>query len=34
MRKTSLVLFILSAVFNTVSAVLGLILVALWGTTP
>ena len=34
MRKASLVLFILSALFNTVTAVLGLVLVALWGTTP
>ena len=34
MRKASLFLFILSAIFNTVTAVLGMLLVAIWGTTP
>ena len=34
MRKASLFLFILSAIFNTVTVVLGLFLVAIWGTTP
>lgn len=34
MRNAALFYFILSAIFNTVTVVLGLFLVALWGTTP
>ena len=34
MRNASLLLFVLSALINTVMALLGLVLVALWGTTP
>ena len=34
MRNAALFLFILSALFNTLTVVLGLFLVALWGTTP
>ena len=33
MQKT-LLLFLLSAVINTVMVLLGLVLVAIWGTTP
>lgn len=34
MRHAALFLFILSAIINTVMVVLGLFLIALWGTTP
>jgi len=34
MRKASLALFIFSALINTVMVVLGLVLIAIWGTTP
>ena len=34
MRKASLVLFIFSAAINTVMVLLGLVLIAIWGTTP
>ena len=34
MRNAALCLFILSAIINTVMVVLGLFLVAIWGTTP
>ena len=34
MRKASLFLFICSALINTVMVLLGLFLIALWGTTP
>ena len=34
MRHASLFLFILSALFNTVMVLLGLVLIAIWGTTP
>jgi hypothetical protein len=34
MRHASLFLFILSAAINTVMVLLGLFLIALWGTTP
>ena len=33
MQKSTL-LFLLSALFNTVTVVLGLFLIVLWGTTP
>jgi hypothetical protein len=32
--QKSLLLFVLSALINTVMVLLGLVLVALWGTTP
>lgn len=34
MRKAALFLFILSALFNTITFCLGLVLIAIWGTTP
>jgi hypothetical protein len=34
MRHASLFLFVLSALINTVMALLGLVLIAIWGTTP
>ena len=34
MRKASLFLFVLSAAINTVMVLLGLVLIAIWGTTP
>jgi len=34
MRNAALFLFILSALFNTVMVLLGLVLIAIWGTTP
>jgi hypothetical protein len=34
MRKASLFLFIFSALINTVMVLLGLVLIAIWGTTP
>ena len=34
MRHAALFLFILSALFNTVMVLLGLVLIAIWGTTP
>lgn len=34
MRHAALFLFLLSAAINTVMVLLGLVLVAIWGTTP
>lgn len=34
MRNAALFLFLLSAAINTVMVVLGLFLIAIWGTTP
>lgn len=34
MRNASLFLFVLSALINTVMVLLGLVLIAIWGTTP
>lgn len=34
MRNAALCLFIFSAAINTVMVLLGLVLVAIWGTTP
>jgi len=34
MRQAALFLFVLSALINTVMVLLGLVLIAIWGTTP
>jgi hypothetical protein len=34
MRHAALLLFVFSAVINTVMVLLGLVLIAIWGTTP
>jgi hypothetical protein len=34
MRSASLFLFVCSALINTVMVLLGLVLIAIWGTTP